>query len=644
MEHAAGRKDGFGRPRRLMLALDAVLAVAAAGAVAALVLEYGFRRPPVPPRVLHAVEGAIVGAFVLDRLVRLAAARRRRAYLRDSWIDFALMLAAAAAAALAYRYHSEILGAGALYVLITQAYLLVSLILRAVGLNLVMAGSGIHPTWLLLGSFAFLCLGGSGLLMLPAASAADAPEMHYPDALFTATSATCVTGLITKRTGTDFSLFGQAVILALIQLGGLGIMLFGTVLAVLMGKGLSVRGTAAMGHMLGTRRVGQIRLTVLFVVLVTLSLEAVGAALLYPMFSGTPGPDGQPMGPGRAVWCSVFHGISCFCNAGFSLYDENMMAGVSGGWAAPLRDRWQIMGVMAPLIVLGGLGFPVLQDVARYVRGVAARAAHRPAEPDASPREADGPPRAPRLSLHAKIVLAASAALILLGAIGLLAVEPPGGPAPLTVRPHEPFEGGRPPEPTDWGRLSGTRRAREAVFLSISARTAGFNTLRPGELSNAGKLWVCLLMLVGGSPAGTAGGMKTVTVVLLGLMTWRVLRRRSEVEVFRRSIAAAVLRRATAIAVLYLALVVATALLLSITLRGYNFLDVLFESCSACGTVGLSTGVTAATAGMASPAPRYIMVAAMFLGRLGPLTLLLALTSGLRRAAYAYPREEVLIG
>lgn len=618
----------------LIVAMNVLLALAAVAAVAALVLEYGFRTAPVRLDILHAAQMAVVAVFVLDRFARTALARKRREYLRDNWTDFALIALAAAATIIAARAYPKILSAGALYVLISQAYLLGALILRAVNMNLHFAGSGIHPTWLLIGSFALLSLGGSGLLMLPAATP-QGSIIYYPDALFTSVSATCVTGLVVRDTGQDFTPFGQAVILGLIQLGGLGIMIFGTVLAILVGKSLSVRSSSALGEMMAAEAVGKMGRTAVFVVLVTLILEAVGVALFWPMFAGARGPTGEVLSGAQVAWFSIFHSISSFCNAGFSLYGRNMMADVRAGGQA-LRDNWQIPGVMAPLIVLGGLGFPVLQDCAAYaVRLVRCRLVRL--------RRLRAPGRRrvarPKLTLHSRIVLVSSAVLIVGGALLLLAVEPSAHQDPGVVgRVPYRVEGTR--KAGDWASMPPARRLREAMFQSISARTAGFNTINVAEMSNAGKLTICGLMVIGGSPASTAGGVKTVTVALLVLTVWCVLKRRRELEVRHRSIPADLLWRAVTLVVLYAALLGTITLLLCVAMRREAFGDLLFEACSACGTVGLSTGVTARLNVFA----KYVIVAGMFIGRLGPLTLLLALTSRVRRVEYAYPEENVLIG
>ncbi|MFW6065475.1 MAG: TrkH family potassium uptake protein [Planctomycetota bacterium] len=633
-------RETVGPPRSTTRLLDILLAIAGLVAVAALALEHGFvqGRPTwATLTTLRTVQIVIVGVFILDRMLRLVLAASKTRYLAENWVDYVIIGAFVVLLTVSARLKPSVVSAGALYVIVAQGYLLVSLLLRGVSVHLRFAGSGVHPLWLLVGSFAAMCLIGSMLLMLPAATPDDKP-IEYVDALFTATSATCVTGLIVRDTGSDFTYFGQAVILVLIQLGGLGIMIFGTVLAMLVGRGLSIRGTQAVGEIMSAEAVGRIGRTVTFVVLLTFVLEVAGAGLLYPMTSAPQGAAGE-VPRGEAVWLSVFHSVSSFCNAGFSLYDGNMMEGVRGQtpWAKPLREHWQVLGVMAPLIVLGGLGFPVLQDLARYARALLKRAVHRLRTPTLE--RLSGSPRA-QLSLHSKIVLSATVLLIPLGAAGLLLVEPPPRPADAETRAI-----GRNPisrrGDSDWKTLNDARRIRAAVFHSVSARTAGFNTVDMDELSDAGKLWMCGLMVIGGSPASTAGGMKTVAFVLLLVTAWCVLTRKQEVQLYRRSIAYELLRKTVTLAVLYLGLVLTVTLLLSVALRhGTPFIDLLFEACSACGTVGLSTGVTRSL----NTFSKLVIIAAMFMGRLGPLTLLLALTSRLRPPRYEYPLENVVIG
>jgi len=436
--------------RRLLSLLNIQLALTGVVAVATLVLVYGFRPPlPLSRETLFAIQTAVVAIFMLDRLVRLELSADRPAFFRENSVDFALMFIAGAAIAIGPHIKTDVLSAGAVYLVITQAYILLSLVLRGVSVNMDFASSGLPPSWLLIGSFLVLCLAGSGLLMLPAATPPNhQPVIHYDDALFTAVSATCVTGLIVRDTGKDFTFFGQAVILGLIQVGGLGIMLFGTFLALVVGRGLSVRSSTALGEMIGTQSVGQLGRIAMFVIVMTLTAEAIGAVLLYPMFAA--GQGSHIPAAAEAAWQATFHSISAFCNAGFSLYGNNMMEGVSDGWQAPFRQRWQMLGVMGPLIVLGGLGFPVVQDSASYIWGTIKRLL----SPKNQPR--------PRLSLHSKLVLTTSAVLLVLGAAGLMLLgdeaEPPRlarNPAKAPSSPSAPA----PPAsiPSTWTRTSPTR-------------------------------------------------------------------------------------------------------------------------------------------------------------------------------------------
>ena len=641
MARGATTKPIRGTKGRTFLVLNVILAVTAVAAVAALILEHGgFDLAPRFRQALHVVQMVVVAVFILDRVVRVFLAPRRLSYVRENWIDFAVMAAAVLAALIGTQFPRRIVSAGALYVVVTQIYILVSLVLHAANLNVAVAESGISPPILLLGSFLLLCLVGSGLLMLPAAvQPGSYARWWYPDALFTAVSATCVTGLIVVDTGQHFTPFGQTVILVLIQLGGLGLMLFGTVFAMLVGRALSVRGSTAMGEMLSTDNVGQIKRVAIFVVLATLLFELVGAILLYPMFAAPRviGSEVIHVPTIKAVWDSIFHSVSSFCNAGFSLYSDNMMEGVRQGWQTPLRDRPQMLCVLAPLIVLGGLGFPVLHDCFFFTRNAAVRLWHR-----VRGTVGTGLHNAPRLklSLHTKIVLSTSAILLVGGMGVLLLVEPPTGDTGGRIGKSKIVDHLVPRRRNDWTSSTPNQRIKGAVFQSITARTAGFNTVDMSELSNAGKLTMCALMTVGGSPASTAGGMKTVTLALLLLAAWSVLMRREDVEIYHRSLPRQLVRKAVTLAVLYLLLVFVVTVLLSVAMREEKFIDVLFEACSACGTVGLSTGVTKRLNLMG----KYVVIAGMFIGRLGLITVLLALTSRLRHVKYTYPHEHVIIG
>ncbi len=630
---------------RITLGLNVLLGISAALAVATLVMKYGGFDPDVIPLSRHGLDVLqrfIVGYFILDRLARLLLAKNRKDYFKANWVDYLLIVLFFQALWITYRYEHDVVGAGLLFVIVTQIYMLAMLVLRAAGANIRLAGSGLPPSWLLIGSFAALCLIGAGLLMLPVAVR---PEYHgswyFADSLFTAVSATCVTGLVVVDTGTYFTPFGQAVILAMIQLGGLGIMIFGTVLAMLAGKALTLRSSETLGEMIATDRLGELRGVIRFAVLITLTLEAVGALLLLRVFLSPDVRDawGNAFTTPGAIWYSVFHSISAFCNAGFSLYDGNLAEGIRESWPVPLRSHWQTLGVMAPLIILGGLGFPVLLDCWRVIRTIPSRITRRFKQRN----ENSIPQSLPfvRFSLHSRIVIASSVLLIIIGAIGLglLETHPDSTGKPNrfgpTVKDQDTTAYG-----DRWQKLTDGEKIQAALFQSVSARTAGFNTIDMDSLTDGSKFWLCVLMTIGGSPAGTAGGMKTVTITLMLLAAWSILRRRNQVEVFHRSISEVLLRRAVTIIILYLALLFLVTFLLCATMQNEKFIDLAFEASSACGTVGLSTGVT----GRLELFGKCVIIAGMFVGRIGPLTLLLALMAGVKNVEYTYPQENVVIG
>lgn len=437
------------------------------------------------------------------------------------------------------------------------------------------------PARLIAGSFAIAILVGTVLLALPAAHAPGI-EVSWLDALFTATSAVCVTGLIVLDTGTDFSTFGQVVILVLIQLGGLGILSAGTLVALAAGRRIGYRERQQLQSQLNTLQVGGIVRLLRSIAILVVTVEAVGALLLW-------GPLAAREGLGRGAYLAVFHSISAFNNAGFSPFRDSLM-----GYAT---DPMVNMVVMT-LIVVGGVGFVVITDVIARVR-------HG---------------RTARISLHARIVLAATAAL-LVGATVVVAALEWNNPATL-------------------GALSPVERPLAALFQAVTPRTAGFNTLDTAALLPGTMLFVMLLMFVGGSPGSTAGGIKTVGFVLLLGSAWSQIRGRNELVLFGRRIASSIAVRAGAIALSAMLLLGAATTVLLVTEPDASFQALAFEAVSAFGTVGLSTGVTPTL----SEVGRVVVIVLMYLGRLGPMTLGLALMGEPHERKLTYPEEEVVIG
>jgi trk system potassium uptake protein len=446
------------------------------------------------------------------------------------------------------------------------------------------------PSHLPILTFAGLILVGTLLLMLPAAS--TGPALSWVDALFTATSATCVTGLVVVDTGADLSLFGQWIVLLLIQCGGLGIMTFSTVFILFMGGRLSFIGRTVLQdtftHGPDTRLASLIK----HVLLLTLFLEALGAALLFLRFVGL-----YP--PGQALYYSLFHAISAFCNAGFSLFPDNFMG---------FREDPLLNLTICGLIIAGGLGFLVLVEVKRLVFA------------------RSSPPTSRRLSVHSKIVLSLTLILLIGGTLGFLIFEWHGG----------------------LGDLPLPDKLMAAFFQSVTTRTAGFNTLDFGRLASITLFFAISLMFIGAGSGSTAGGIKVNTLGVLLALSRAHLRGEQAVNLFHRTLTPTVVARAVAVFAVSLVVVHVATMALVVTEMGFTphaqngrlFLELLFEVVSAFGTVGLSTGVTPTLSGPG----KVILVLVMFTGRLGPLAIALGLFGRERKARLEYAESSVMVG
>ena len=444
---------------------------------------------------------------------------------------------------------------------------------------------GVRPIRVLpLGFFCIIVIGAL-LLMTPYASASR-ERLPLVDALFTATSATCVTGLIVVDTGTYFSLFGQIVLLVLIQFGGLGFMTMATLLYGMTGQRVSLHDRMSMAEGLGENRLQGVVSLCRHAVKITFLCEGVGALVLATRFV-------PQYGPVRGLWYGLFHSVSAFCNAGFDLIGGyRSLTGYAG-------DPLMLATVMA-LIVIGGLGFAVIMDIRRRPRhGFRG------------------------LRLHSKLVLVASGLLLALGAAAFFGLEY-GNEKTL-------------------GALPLWQKGLNALFQSVTLRTAGFNTVDQAALSEASKGVGVLLMLCGGAPAGTAGGLKVTTVLTLMMTVRAYLHGRSDTVVFGRTIPLTQVRRALTLFVCGTGFLFIGTVLLSVFEGGaLGIWDILYEATSAFSTVGISVGVS----GAAGAASRLLLALMMYVGRVGLLTLAMSLTEGgLRSAAVLhYPTEEIMIG
>lgn len=449
---------------------------------------------------------------------------------------------------------------------------------------------GVPPPVFLAGALLVTILSGTVLLRLPASHAG--PAVSWIDALFTATSAVCVTGLTVVDTGTAFSGFGQAVILVLIQVGGLGIMTIGTTVLLALGQrpGAVVRGTLRgfAGHQESIRPRDLLGMVFLF----TLVVEACGTALLFASFVRH---EAAP----RAAWSALFHSVSAFCNAGFGLWSDSLVRYAG--------DPIVNLTVMA-LIVAGGVGFVVLVEVRYWILSRV-----RPHE------------YVRHFTLHSKIVLTATAIAITAGLALILVLEQGNVLA------------GRP-----WAE-----RFWIAAFQSVTARTAGFNTVDIAALSNPTLLVLIVLMFVGGGPGSMAGGIKLTSATAVAALVYHRLRGSREVRVFNRAIGEMTLQRAVVLALLAAVLIAVVICLIEVfevdppyTSERGEFFAVTFEAVSAFGTVGLSMGITS---GLHSPA-KVLIILLMYVGRLGPLWLMDFMQHLPADPPVRHASEELMVG
>jgi len=407
------------------------------------------------------------------------------------------------------------------------------------------------------------------------------------DAFFTSVSSVCVTGLIVKDTPLDFSLFGQIVIMLLVQIGGLGYMTSATVIYLLVGKRIGLAERLIMRENLNVLSMeGLVRFTkgVLFI---TLVIEGIAALLLAVRFS-------RDFSYLKALYLGIFHSVTSFNNAGFSLFSDNLIG---------YRGDFAVNVIIMANIILGGIGFIIFSDLYRY-----------------SKREIQN------LSLHTKITLTATVLLIFMGAILLFTFENSGSAATMQG-------------------LSLTDRILVSLFHSVSARTAGFNTVNVADMANDSLFLLIVLMVIGASPGSTGGGIKTTTFAIMMVALWTSVRGRQDTTVFRRRIPIELVAKAFLLTTMVTIIIITSTTLLLLT-ENRSFIQTLFEVASAFGTVGLSTGDGGilSLSGIFSTTGKIIISLTMYAGRLGPLLLSIMIVKGAYPQRYRYPEGRILIG
>ncbi len=437
-----------------------------------------------------------------------------------------------------------------------------------------------NPAQYIVLAFLLMSAIGTGLLMLPFATVEEG-STSITTALFTAVSAVCVTGLVVVDTPTHWTGFGEAVILGLIQIGGLGIMTLTSLLLIILSKKLGLKQRILAASQTGSLRLGDVKTLVIGVAKMTLFVESVIVVILFFRFWLT-----YSESPGRALYLAVFHSISAFNNAGFALYSDSLVR---------FQSDEVVLFAISFGVIIGGLGYPVWRQIL------------------ANPR------RFKKWDLHAKMTVTTTLGLIIVGAFG-----------------YKWFEW---TNPATLGHLSTWDSLVNAYFQSATSRTAGFNAIDIPGMNDTSHLLTTILMFIGGGSASTAGGIKITTFALLGWVMWAEVRGEKDVTVFSRRVPTSAQRQALTVALLAVGgAISSTMVLLAIT--KFEFYDVIFEVVSALGTVGLSNGITP---GLEEPA-RVFVAALMFIGRVGPPTIFAALVLRDRDRQYRYPEERIIIG
>lgn len=582
--------------RIIRLVLDAVMGVIGTVSIAALIAEFGFYLTAAHMAIMNTTITILIVLFILQEAFRWLLAMRPKQYLQERWPEVAIVAIIILqllfpgllhAVALTFAPDLRIEQVTLISLAATQATIVFSLVIKAIRYNRLIAAIKLPPGVLFILSFALIIVIGTLLLLLPRATTIP---LSMSDALFTATSAVCVTGLIVVDTAVAFTPLGKVIILGLIQVGGLGIMTLTTFFAIFFSGGISVRERLLMSAVLSEDNIGEISFILLRIAALTFSIEGIGSLLLYWTYGGSL----WSFDPYLFYSC-VFHSVSAFCNAGFSLFS-------AGLYDTTVRSNYGYISTIMMLIVLGSLGFTVLSESLRtmkFWKPRIYRIQHR-------------------LSIFARLALITTAALIVLGTAAIFFFE----------------------SSSSFRALSVVDRLFHSLFLSITCRTAGFNIWPIEMLSAPTALVMMMLMWIGASPSSTGGGIKTTTIAVAVLNIRNTLLERSRLEIFFRQIAPDSVRKAFTIILLSVFFIGAASVVLVFLEPGQKPLDLMFEVISAMSTVGLSRNITA----QLGDGAKAVLIATMFVGRVGVLTVLYALVKPAGELHYKFPQENILVG
>lgn len=576
----------------LVKVLNVILALVSFIAVASLLMQYGFYLPPALNSILIRIDLLVVQFYLWQFIIKFIISKDKFVFLRHRW--FEALLAFFILLELLFLFKNvgfsvireffsgiDVTAITEIYIGVAQVLIIASIIAEGIRYNTKIASLKFHPSQTLIFSFIAVILIGTGLLMLPRA-VIPGKSIHFIDALFTSASAVCVTGLAIFDTGTYFSPFGQTIIMILIQIGGLGIMTLSSFLALFFGQGVGIRERIVLNQMMNLDKIGMIAKTLRNVVLLTFIVEACGALLFMLLWSDS------NWSMNKLLFNAVFHSVSAFCNAGFSTFSDSLIS---------FQNNIPVLAVFSILIIIGGLGFTVIMDFT-----------HLFSKPKGYKK------RVRVLKVQTKIVFIVTG-ILLSGGFALLYL--------LNSSTH------------------GITRITTAAFNTVTARTAGFNSIDFALLNTPSILIIMMLMFIGASPGSTGGGIKTTTIGILWTSIIAIITGQNRIIIFKRRLPFLILNRALVIFAFSVITVAVAITLLSIT-ENAPVLNIMFEAISAFGTVGLSLGLT----GSLSFSGKIIIILLMFIGRLGTLTLVFAITSPTEQppVRIEYPSESVMIG
>jgi len=564
-----------------------------------VVYYYGFPHTTARAATLIFLTQSMFGFFIFSYLVRAFFSLNALLYIRETLFEaniIGLLLLDVAGLVVGYPFIQNLLKAFELenllpaYTFLVQLYLMVIVITESTRLGSEVLTIKVKPATAFIGSFVLLIIVGTLLLMMPEMGAGG-KSATFMEALFTTVSASCVTGLSTVDIGTHFSIRGHIVILMLVQAGGLGILTFATFFAMFLKKGIGINQQAMISDIMSEDNLFDAKSMLGRIIFFTFFIEAGSAVTLFMLWDARAPFYHEPL---EKAFQSLFHSVSAFCNAGFSL----MPKGLYENW---LNDRLSIHMLVAATIFLGSLGFPALRDIFG-LHNIRQRI-QTPWKP---------------WKLSTRIAFFSSVALVIFGAVVFLLTEQSGVLA----------------------NLSWPERIAHSIFQSVTPRTAGFNTVDMGALAAPTIVLLIFLMFIGGASGSTAGGIKTSTFVVILLAIGATVRGKSNLELGGRSISFELLNKAYTIFVFSSSFILVAVFFLVLFEPEIPALDLVFEEVSAFCTVGLTVGITS---GLGIPAQVVLMIS-MFVGRVGTLTLAFALASRTASTSYRYPRSHVVVG